>query len=107
MSHTSGPWYTSGKAGDAFDISTATPDENGECEHVIATVWANRPSLRDAADDARLIAMAPDLMHVALLLDYATHHQDGDCLAAAVQKAQELITASGQKTAEEEEEEDE
>ncbi len=107
MSHTEGPWYTSGNAGDAFDISTAPPDENGECEHVIATVWANRPSLRDAADDARLIAMAPDLMHAVLLFDYACHHGDGECLEAAVAKAKELITASGQKTAEEEEEEDE
>jgi hypothetical protein len=104
MSHTAGPWYTIGKAGDAFDVSTAPPDENGECEHVIATVWANRPSLPDAADDARLIALAPDLMHAVLLFDYAYHHGDGDCLEAAVARAKELITASGQKTAEEEEE---
>jgi hypothetical protein len=107
MSHTPGPWYTSGEAGDAFDISTELPDENGECEHVIATVWANRPSLPDAADDARLIAAAPDLLHCVLLFDYACHHGDGECLEAAVAKAKTLIAAAGQKTAEEEEDEEE
>lgn len=107
MSHTDGPWFVSGQEGDAFDISTELPDENGECEHVIATVWANRPSLHAAAEDARLIALAPCLMHAVLLFDYACHHGDGECLEAAVAKAKELITAAGQKTAEDEEDDTE
>jgi|688.fasta_scaffold94014_10 hypothetical protein len=74
MSHTAGPWYTSGEAGDAFDISTELPDENGECEHVIATVWANRPSLPDAADDARLIAAAPEMLAA---LRELVHYDEG------------------------------
>ena len=61
--HTPSPWYVSAAEGAGYDISDAPPDANGECEHVIATVWGNRPSLTaTAASDAALIAAAPDLL---------------------------------------------
>ncbi len=49
---------------ECYDIATSEkPDEDGSFEKVIATVWANRPSLKATANqDARLIAAAPELL---------------------------------------------
>lgn len=50
---------------ECYDIATSEkPDEDGSFEKVIATVWANRPSLKATANqDAMLIAAAPQLLH--------------------------------------------
>jgi hypothetical protein len=52
-------------------------------------------------------ANAHELLHCVLLFDYACHHGDGDCLEAAVAKAKSLIAICGQKTAEQEADEEE
>jgi hypothetical protein len=63
IEHTPGPWFVTDAGCGCFDISNGTPNEHGEVEHGIATVWGNRPSLSATAHgDARLIAAAPDLL---------------------------------------------
>jgi hypothetical protein len=61
--HTPGPWFVSDAGCGCFDISDGKPNEHGEVERGIATVWGNRPSLSATAHgDALLIAAAPDLL---------------------------------------------
>ena len=64
MSHTPGPWYAvNDDEQQVIDITPCLPDEDGELEKTIATVWGNRPSLKATVEgDARLIAAAPDLL---------------------------------------------
>jgi hypothetical protein len=50
---------------------------------------------------------ASELLHCVMLFDYACHHGDGECLEAAVEKAKTLIPLCGQKTAEQEADEEE
>ena len=47
MSHTPGPWYAvNDDEQQVIDITPCLPDEDGELEKTIATVWGNRPSLK-------------------------------------------------------------
>lgn len=64
MRHTPEPWSAHyDQSNEVFDISNSTPNECGELEKIIATVWSNRPSLKETAEyDARLIAEAPELL---------------------------------------------
>jgi hypothetical protein len=114
MPHTPGPWAI--REPDplerAEDIAEGVPPEEQELTEVYAEEGGNQVCyvMNDTPDEqanARLIAAAPDLLHCVLLLDYACHHGDGECLEAAVAKAKTLIAAAGQKTAEEEEDEEE
>ena len=61
---TPGPWYaTYDNTNEEYDITNSKADENGEYEKIIATVWSDRPSLKETAElDAKLIAAAPELL---------------------------------------------
>ena len=56
--YTPGPWHAvRDDDQQVIDITPHLPDENGELEKTIATVWGNRPSLKATVEgDARLIA---------------------------------------------------
>jgi len=61
--HTPGPWFVSDAGCGCFDIADGWPNEHGEVDGCIATVWGNRPTLSATAHgDAALIASAPDLL---------------------------------------------
>ena len=61
--HTPGPWFVIDADCGCFDISSDMPNEFGEVEGGIATVWGNRSSLRATAhSDAILMAAAPELL---------------------------------------------
>ena len=101
MPHTPGPWEVHHWGDNEGDIHSS----DGKLVCVMRDGATAQEE--DWEGDARLIAAAPDLLHCVLLLDYACHHGDGECLEAAVAKAKTLIAAAGQKTAEEEEDEEE
>ena len=61
---TPGPWYaTYDNTNEEYDVTNSKADKNGEYAKIIATVWSDRPSLKETAElDAKLIAAAPELL---------------------------------------------
>lgn len=81
MTHTPKPWTAHyDEIGEVYDISNSTPNEDDELEKVMATVWANRPSLKETAEcDARLIAAAPELLEALVFsLEFLEANDDGE-----------------------------
>ena len=100
--YTPGPWHAvRDDDQQVIDITPHLPDENGELEKTIATVWGNRPSLKATVEgDARLIAAAPELLRglVMMLGFFEGKVLEGeagwDCMTAA---RQAIEKATGQE----------